>query len=143
VPVAGIVAAAAAASLASKQAQQQLAAAGGGTGGGSSTGGDGGSTGGAGGIFRSSIGIARFSRKSAGKFTGRSVTDDDEGYSDTSRPSEFGKDYADGGLAAAMGDADLADARSWLVTGGCGLCRSWPRGSSTVGLCRAVGGTRS
>lgn len=113
VPVAGIVAAAAAASLASKA--QQVAADS--TGGGSSTGAAEGSAGG--GIFRSSIGIGRFSRRS-GKLLGRSVTDDEECYSDTSRPSEFGQPMDDGGgLLAAMGDADLADARSWLVTGVC------------------------
>jgi hypothetical protein len=45
-----------------------------------------------------------------GKSIGRAFTDDEEGYSD-------GDGVSDPSKLPEMNDADLADARSWLVTG--------------------------
>jgi hypothetical protein len=71
-------------------------------------------------ILRSSIGVGGASERS-GKVGGRALTEDDDGVSDLSRTSDFGKPFAD--IEPAVCDADLADARSWLLTGGlCGMC---------------------
>jgi hypothetical protein len=83
----------------------------------------GGSTGNLLGMLRSSVGIGRSSGRS-GKVTGRALTDDDGEYSDFSRPSDMSK--LKGESVIGMCDADLADARSWLVTGGPACCCAPP-----------------
>lgn len=127
VPAAGIVAAAAAAAAA--------ATAGGSKGAGvPSQGGNSNATGSTGNlmsILRSSVGIARGSGRS-GKVFGRPVTSEDEDQQSdtTSRLSDYGgakggsnlglgkpSVLGGGGSVQEMCDADLADARSWLVTG--------------------------
>lgn len=106
VPVAGIVAAAAAAAATAAAAPRSTTA-----------GSNDGSTGGGGGtgnllsMLRSSVGMSRPSSK-PGKSMGRAFTDDEEGYSD-------GDGISDPSKLPEMNDADLADARSWLVTGEC------------------------
>jgi hypothetical protein len=112
VPAAGIVAAAAAAAAVAASVKPQPPKS---TAGSTDARSMGGSTGNLLGMLRSSVGIGRVSGRS-GKATGRALTDDDGEYSDFSRPSDMSK--LKGESATGMCDADLADARSWLITGG-------------------------